>query len=406
MTKNSLVGLLVSVVLAASCEVAYNEDAPIINEQVVSVRLDEVAEILSMLPIQTAHMEEVHDAVTSSSVNGYDEEYTMKHLFETPGAGVGDNEVRSGKSYDIPMWKLIEHQVRSMSATKALSMDPDRFLETLTASDVQIYWPFSDQWDGETFPVITFDPEDGASVNTGYRLKVENDGSRHVEEVVVDEAMAKDVPVWVVNRNDDAGFTSLEMLRREDPNWGEGGGAIIINPDRSAPASYGTKSGLRTLVLKDFIMNRNYDSWFAGASEFFVKIGYMEDFTASTEAELRVYNPMVTDFMIVVKRNQVGIPQNFNAILISDLNSDVSADDGSYCAFMITEDDGGTQTEWTTKAKVFVAGKSYGAGITIPLNVRDDIVWRGKLPYSWFEECSGQSWPFGDVALTFEIIEH
>ena len=59
-----------------------------------------------------------------------------------------------------------------------------------------------------------------------------------------------------------------------------------------------------------------------------------------------------------------------------------------------------------TKAKVFVAGKSYGAEITIPLNVRDDIVWRGKLPYAWFEECNGQSWPFGNVALTFEIIEH
>ena len=406
MKKKTIVGFLAPVVLAASCEVAYNEETLPVNGETVSVRLDEVAEILSMLPIQTAHMEEVHDAVMSSSSNGYDEEYTMKQLFETPGAGVGDNEVRSGKSYEKPMWRLIEQQVRSMSQTKSLSMDPDRFLETLTLSDIQIYWPYSEQWDGESYPVITFDPEDGASANTGYRLKVENDGSRHVEEVVVDEEMAKEGPVWVVNRNDDAGFTSLEMLRREDPDWGEGGGAIIVNPDRNAARSDGTKSGLRTLVLKDFTMNRNYDSWFAGASEFFVKIGYMEDFTASTEAELRIYNPMVTDFMIVVKRNQVGIPQNFNAILISDLSSDRSSTDGSYCAFMITEDDGGTQTEWSTKAKVFVSGKSYGAEITIPLNVRDDIVWRGKLPYSWFEECSGQSWPFGDVALTFDIIEH
>ena len=47
------------------------------------------------------------------------------------------------------------------------------------------------------------------------------------------------------------------------------------------------------------------DSWFAGASEFFVKIGSVEDFTAVTEAELQLYNPLVTDFMIVVKRNQV-----------------------------------------------------------------------------------------------------
>ena len=396
--------LILATLMAFSCEVRDDEEVEVFPEdekEAVSVRLDEVAEILAMIPLKTEQMGEVHDAVTSSSGNGYDEEYMMKHLFETPGTGVGDNTVKSGKSYDMPLWKLIEEQVRSISSTKSLSMDADSFLNALTESDVQIYWPFSDEWDGETLPVITFDPEDGTSTNTGYRLTVEDDGSRHVEEVMVDEDMAKEVPVWVVNRNDDAGYTSLEMLRREDPDWGEGGGAIIVNPAGSGENPLRAKSGLRTLVLKDFTMNRNYDSWFAGASEFFVKIGYMEDFTANTEAELKLYNPMVTDFMIVVKRNQVGIPQDFNAILMSDWYEECDA-----CAFMITEDDGGTRTEWTSKAKVFVAGKSYGVEITLPLNVRDDIVWRGKLAYDWFEEYNGQSWPFGDVDLTFEIVGH
>ena len=390
MKKSKIIAAVLPAVLAVSCEMTYNEvDESSGNKERYAVRLDEVAEILSMIPIQKAQVEEVHDAVSSSSSNGYDEEYTMRHIFESPGAGVGDNMSKSAGSYVKPLRALIEDQVRSMPATRSLSMDPDRFLEILTDSDVQIYWPFSDEWDGETLPVITFDPEDGASANIGYRFTIEDDGSRHVEEVVVDEAMAEKVPVWVVNRNDDAGYTSLEMLRREDPDWGEGGGSIIV------------KSRLKTLILKDFTMKRNYDSWFAGASEFWVKIGYLEDFTASTEAELRLYSPMVTDFMIVVKRKHVGVPQNFNAVLMSDWSENADA-----CAFMITEDDGGTQTEWTSKAKVFVAGKSYGVEITLPLKVRDDIVWRGKLAYSWFDECNGESWPFGDVDLTFEIVEH
>ena len=383
-------------VLAAACEITDNRIPEDPDEEQISVRLDEVAEILAMLPIRDSHMGEVHDAVSSSSDNGYDEEYTMRQLFINPGSGVGDKVSKSGKSYDDPLWRLIDEQVRSMSATKSLSMDPDRFLEALTESDIQIYWPFSEDWDGESMPVITFDPEDGAVVNTGYKIVVEDDGSRHVEEVMVDEEMASEVPVWVVNRNDDAGYTSLEMLRREDPDWGEGGGSIIVNPNPTRASE-----GLKTLILKEFTMNRNYDSWFAGASEFFVKIGYMEDFNASTEAELRLYSPMVTDFMIVVKRNQVGIPQNFNAILMSDWSEKADA-----CAFMITEDDGGTRTEWVSKAKVFIEGKSYGVEITLPLNVRDDIVWRGKLAYEWFEECDQQSWPFGDVDLTFEIVEY
>lgn len=396
MKRRILTVLAMTAVLAAACEITDNRIPEDPDEDQISVRLDEVAEILAMLPIRDSHMGEVHDAVSSSSDNGYDEEYTMRQLFINPGSGVGDKVSKSGKSYDEPLWKLIDDQVRSMSATKSLSMDPDRFLKALTESDIQIYWPFSEDWDGESMPVITFDPEDGAVVNTGYKIVVEDDGSRHVEEVMVDEEMASEVPVWVVNRNDDAGYTSLEMLRREDPDWGEGGGSIIVNPNPTRASE-----GLKTLILKEFTMNRNYDSWFAGASEFFVKIGYMEDFNASTEAELRLYSPMVTDFMIVVKRNQVGIPQNFNAILMSDWSEKADA-----CAFMITEDDGGTRTEWVSKAKVFIEGKSYGVEITLPLNVRDDIVWRGKLAYEWFEECDQQSWPFGDVDLTFEIVEY
>ena len=399
MQRTFIMYVLTAAFVAVSCE---RTEVPVTGQQgeeeKISVRLDEVAEILAMIPVQHGQMGEVHDAVTASSENGYDEEYTMRNLFVLPGSGVGDIQLRSEKSYDIPLRALIDEQVRSMSVTKAISMDPDRFLEALTESDIQIYWPYSDEWDGTSLPVVTFDPEDGANVNKGYRLMIEDDGSRRVEEVVVDEEMAKGTPVWVVNRNDDADYTSLEMLRRDDPQWGEGGGAIIVNPTRSgSPAT----AGLKTLVLRDFTMNRNYDSWFAGASEFFVKIGYLGNFTASTEAELRLYDPMVTDFMVVVKRSQVGVKQDFNAILMTDWSESTDA-----CAFMITEDDGGTRTEWVSKAKVFIEGKSYGVEVTLPLNVRDDIVWRGKLAYEWFEKCNLEPWPFGDVDLTFEIVEN
>ena len=120
-----------------------------------------------------------------------------------------------------------------------------------------------------------------------------------------------------------------------------------------------------------------------------------------TEAEMRLYNPMITDFMIVVRRSQVGVPQNFNAVLMTDWSEDIE-----WCAFQITEDDGGTKTEWSTKAKVFVEGKSYGFEINIPLNSRDDIVWRGRLDYKWFDQLSGAPGSFGDVELVFEVLEY
>ncbi len=387
------------VVPPVSCEVLDNDpDNHVDKNDSTYVGLEDVAEILAHVSLDKSHLLEVHEAAISSSDNGYDEEYTMRQLFETPGAGVGDKVTKSGTVYDSPLRDLIEDYVYSAAATKSETVgvgDPEAFLCALKESDIQIYWPFSEEWDGETLPIITFDPEDGAEVNVGYKLLDDGDGFRRVEKIIVDEATAENAPVWVVNRNSDAGYTSLEMLRREDPDWGEGGGNIIVKPSAKAE-----DVPMKCLVLKDFTAKRNYDSWFAGASEFFVKIGYLDDFTASTEAELRLYNPMVTDFMIVVKRSQVGIPQNFNAVLISRWSRNLDA------AFMIMEDDGGTKEEWSVKAKAYVAGKSYGIEISFPLSRRDDIVWRGSLAYNWIERFNNQTSHFGDVDLTFELIDY
>ena len=399
-----IVALSLIMLAAASCEILDNDpDKHVKDEDSTYVGLEEVAELLALIPLKSSHVNEVHDAVTSSSGNGYDEEYTMKDLFQRPGAGVGDLEVRSGTIYENPLRDLIKEHVYGMAATRsgADALDPDRFLEELMSSDIQIYWPFSDSWDGEGMPIITYDPEDGSDKNMGYRLVVNDDGSRSVESLVVDEALAEAEPVWVVNRNSDAGYATLEMLRREDPDWGEGGGTIIVRP--SCPETLKTRAevSVKSLILKDFTMNRSYDTWFAGASEFFVKTGSVEDFTASTEAELRLYSPTITDFLIVVKRSQIGEPLPFNAMLVSDWTGQMT-----HCAFMITEDDGGTITEWNCTALVRIASKSYGFEIKIPFNSRDDVVWRGQLSSRWLEANSNLVGHFGDVDLTFEVVEY
>ena len=402
--------IVLSIAVAFSCEVVdvEVEDPEKEQQDTVQIALKDVAGILAQIPLQDMHVREVYGAVGSSSGNGYDEEYTMKHIFGNPGAGVGEKATKA--PVDNPLRDLIEHHVRSGAATKAGApvSDADAYLEALVSSDIQIYWPYSDGWNGETLPVITFDPENEAKTNIGYKLVVNDDGSRHVEEVVVDEAMAAERPVWVVNRNSDAEFTSLEMLRREDPDWGEGGGTIIIEQQRAAGLSNTRRSrantkGMngRSLILKDFTMKRNYDSWFAGASEFWVKIGAVEDFTAVTEAEMYLYNPSVTDFMIVVKRNQMGKPQPFNAVLVSSWT-----DQMVNSAFMITEDDGGTRTQWKCTALVRVESRSFGIELELPFNSRDDIVWRGQLASKWLEAHDNIVGHFGDVDLTFEVVEY
>ena len=324
--------------LAAACEKESLPPDPPSGAAYVS--LEDVAALLASLPIGVEQVEEVHDAASASALNGYDEEYRMQDLLADPGRGVGDAGVTKAREYVRPLRDLLSE---ALSATRA-SEGPN-YLEALSLSDVQIYWPFSKHWDGNSLPVITFDPGDEVAVrNVGYGLRP--DGS--VEKLMVDEQMAAERPVWVVNRNSDAEYKSLELRRREDPSWGSGGDIIIEADTRAAG------DDLRTLVLRSFKAKRQFDCWFAGGSEFFVKMGCIDDFSATTEAELRLYEPSITDFMVVVRRSQVGEAIPFNAILVSEWTPALYS-----CAFMMTEDDGGTRTSWKTSAVVKYNSKSY-----------------------------------------------
>lgn len=437
-----------------------------------SVQLEQVAKLLSVLPVEHDQLEEVHRAVSTSSGNGYDEEYMMSDLFDMPGKGVGESGTKAVPQYSRAMRDLLREYVSAYSSdsqrkkvrffgTKAtgesvsaegLGFVPDeKFLADMENSDMQIYWPYSENWDGESLPIISFDPEDGSETSTGYRMVRNEDGTLYVEMLTVDEEMAKETPVWVVNTNSDSDYMTLDLMRRNDPSYGEGG-TVIVRPgkcqsrvgggmvtggmvtggiatggiatggfatnhestcnagagnivtavkgnDVEAYANDGS-NGNKTLILKEFTAKRNFDCWLAGASEFFVKAGAVEDFHASTEAELRLYSPSITDFMVVVKRKQVGQPIPFNAVIVSEWSQDMT-----HCAFMITEDDGGTITQWKCSAIVKVASKSYGFDISLPFNSRDDIVWRGQLSRKYLESNSNVTGHFGDVDLVFEIVD-
>jgi hypothetical protein len=363
------------------------EEAPLLPEESPRsvVMLEDVAQLLSTLPLGVEQMMEVQDATGASAGNGYDEEYRMRDLFVSPGRGVGEASETKAQKYGRPLRDLLREALATKASGTGIGAS-DGWLDSLALSDVQIYWPGASAWDGNQLPIITYDPGDGASQNEGYELLP--DGS--TRKVMVDEPMAAERPVWVVNRNSDADYKSLELLRREDPSWGQGGGGLIVK---------GEEEELRTLVLRSFKALRQYDSWFCGASEFWIKIGAVEDFTAATEPELRLYQPSITDFMLVVRRNQVGLELPVQAILVSEWTQQLSS-----AAYMMLEDDGGSQTTWKCAAVVKYNSKSYGFELEIPLNSRDDIVWRGALTHAFIEKNSGQPIRFGDVELVLELI--
>jgi hypothetical protein len=395
MKRTILFGCLAGALAVTACERLDPWGNPPADEagEPLVFTLDEVARLLASVPVGQAQVAEVRDAVASSSGNGYDEEYPMRQVFETPGAGVGAEPATRVEAYPEPLRDLLAAEIRKQYGTRAL--DAEAFLDALSASDVQIYWPFSEDFEGDETPVITFDPGGRDTENIGWVRR--EDGT--LEEIIVNEEMARERPVWVINRNRDAEYQSLEMRRREDPAWGQGGDILVRPQAGSATGTRADDRPFQTLVLRSFKANRNFDTWFCGGSEIWCKVGAVEDFWATTEAELRLYSPSITDFLIVVRRKQVGDVLDFNAVLVSEWTGMLDN-----CAFMMVEDDGGSMTTWKCSAMVKYNSRSYGFEIEIPLRARDDIIWRGALTRTYIERNNGVTGHFGDVELVLELI--
>ena len=134
-----------------------------------------------------------------------------------------------------------------------------------------------------------------------------------------------------------------------EPSAGSGSDFSTPSAGPEADCSVPTKSGetIYTLMLRSYTELKNYDCWLAGASEYFIKVGAIENFTASTEAEMALFSPTSTDFYIVVRRGEVGTPKEVNTIMVYDWTLQMSS-----IAMRIEEEDGGKKTRWDTEIKV------------------------------------------------------
>ena len=335
------------------------------SSMILSANPEPVARFISELPLTLDQVQEVFQAVNESSADGYDEEYTFRDMFSRPGRGEGFHSMG---------------RIMSDHAVDCLETRSVGFIEELASSGLQIYWPYSDRWDGETMPTITFQPVIDRESNIGFCRETLPDGNVVVKELTVNEAYAVSHPVWVVNWNEDAGAITPQMLEKLLPE---------IDGTRS-PANF------KTLKLKEFKAHRQYDSWLSGGSEFYLKTGSLKAFTADVVSDLKLYNPEVTDLMIKVKRSQVGKAIRYNTILVSDWSEQLSE-----CAFLIHEDDGGKMTTWKSSGTVKIKSKSYGFEVEIPYHRNDDIVWRGKLSSNYLTRYNGVPGRLGDVSVTF-----
>lgn len=368
--------LAITVPSLTGCEFDKDGTAPLQKDG--SLTPESVARMLSELPLSITQVQEVREAVGRSSANGYDEEYPFSNLLQSPGRGVGDERLQTrAQEYSQPLRDLLSDHSGGLSGTRSSG-----FLDALASSGLQIYWPYSEDWDGETLPVITYCSDASGETATAFKRELLPEGSWIVTEITVDEEYARTHPVWVVNVNEDSGYLTPQMAEKLG----------LVQEETTTRAT----TDFKTLRLKTFKAHRNYDTWLQGGSEFFIKCGSLKAFTADVVSDLKLYSPQITDMMINVKRKQVGENLTFNTVLASEWSPQLEE-----CAFLMIEDDGGKRISWKAEGSVKIKSKAYGFDVEFPLNKNDDIVWRGKLSQNYFTKYSGTAGRFGDVSLTF-----
>lgn len=385
--------MMAAVLSAVSCQKGQYiiEDGSCMPADPAALRLEEIAAFLSDAVSDPEVLDEVHSAVAESYSHGYDEEYLFSNVVGCPGRGTGYKGTKADGTSPGALFRNMVATVGGQTGFPGTDVksgiDAGAFMDSLAASDIQIYWPYSERWDGETEPVVTFDHGEDRDWNYGFILRSDALGNKVVSRVIVDEEYAKDNPVWVVNLNKDRHYVPLM------PAGGAQAASSADIPTRSGETIY-------SLMLRSFTALTNYDCWLAGASEYFIKVGAIENFTASTEAEMALFSPTITDFYIVVRRGEVGVPKEINTIMVSDWTLQMSS-----IALMIIEDDGGKKTSWDTEIMVKINSKSYGVTLSIPLNTRDDIVWRGSLSSRYLFATDASHTKFNDVLVDIEIVE-
>ena len=297
--------------------------------------------------------------------------------------------------------------------TKAGEKDVQEYLDELSASGIQIYWPYSRSGTVSKF-VITFNPGYGAESNydmdnSVLMMKSLPRNARLGSKTPTMTATLLPCKLFITKGIGVQGFKHCTFCQAAHPltshRTDDSSSSVSPSASSSLPLhrpvtrhSNDESPELHNLYMKDFTMHRHYDTWFAGASEFFIKCGALSLIPASNIDDIQSYIPQVTDLMVVVKRRQKGKKVPFNALLLSGFTDELKQ-----IALLIIESDGGTRTSWKCQAKVMIKSRSYGIDVDLPFHSQDDIVWRGPISLDYLRKCGSDTGHFGDVDITFEV---
>ena len=242
----NLLYLFCIAMFAGSC---VNDNLAVDNVADVNQTIDADNEITSLTDAltQVAHNREicaeVHMSVNQFRELGFDEYLPLNYIWD-------DDFIQTkAVNTDCPLLKeyLTANWLEGVCRTKSEAVE----------TEIVIYWPYSDNWDGSALPTITPSPEDPEQDwNYGYKLYYDKSGELRVDTVVVDDDYAYDNPVWIINYSE----ISYDDMK------------LIIENKLTTKS---TDAGQIWSVV-EATLSKQYDNIFQGGAEIEFHVGYPE----------------------------------------------------------------------------------------------------------------------------------
>lgn len=332
----------------------------------------QTAKTMSSLSLSEEMIQEVHDAVTKSLEYGLDESIFLAELFSP-------DKILS-KGAPMKIGNVLKTQLM-LSKSRALSE------EQIEKDGLQIYWPYSENWDGKTRPYITFMPQDpDQNWNYGYRKN-----GNTIDSIRLDEEVAKRIPVWVINyaeisHKDIPEFTNGKSVKNNNYFCPRAKGSSAPNKvslDRTEPTPL-----VFTLLLGKFSSHHQYDSWLAGGSEFKISMG-IPTFEKDASGEYQRGADAINFATVILTRKEIDEKKevDVNAILCADWGPMIDN-----AAFSIIEEDGGDDQKIPFELSATIKGVKLAVNLDLGAHLQDEKIYNVVYTRRFIRSTNNSGW--------------
>ncbi|HBX46342.1 hypothetical protein [Limibacterium fermenti] len=311
---------IMALVIFSACE--KNEAEEVIQnktaEKTVNLpeesRLASIAKLISEIDVSIDMIKEINSGVTKSLEKGYDEDMPFTEILSP--VVYPETTTRSDVGQNL-FGKALLEKFNTLSGTRSTNFVTDLF-DQLKEEGINLYWPYSDNWDGETMPVITFDPENEQDWNYAYTFSSFQSTTRKAlppTQMIVDEEYAIDSPVWVINETERV-QEEWDIINPDISLEIDKPVAGVINNTPSTPSS----TNVYSVYLGTLKISRQFDSWFRGGSEIIIQAGAPKNFEIKDNGNLTslAMNTSYKKFYVSRKDIKKGIVHSLNYLIVGD----------------------------------------------------------------------------------------